>query len=102
MPVVEAMACGCPVITTREGSLGEIAGDAALFVSGKDPTELARAMTSIRNPVARHDLIEGGLRQAAGYDWEIMTQQLCRLFKRAYEEGQGEARKRFFAEWERL
>ena len=48
MPVIEAMACGCPVITTRYGSLAEIAGDAAIFVSGHDEGEMRSAMRSVR------------------------------------------------------
>ena len=54
MPVIEAMACGCPVITTRRGSLAEIASDAAIFVSGHDESEMRSAMRSVRESSRRH------------------------------------------------
>ena len=44
LPVVEAMACGCPVVTTRSGALAESAGDAGLFVDPSDIDSLEQAM----------------------------------------------------------
>jgi glycosyltransferase involved in cell wall biosynthesis len=44
LTVVEAMACGCPVLTTRGGSLAEVAGDAALTVDPADPAAIGPAL----------------------------------------------------------
>jgi glycosyltransferase involved in cell wall biosynthesis len=102
MPVIEAMACGCPVITTRFGSLGEVAGDAAVFISGRDEGELRRAMAIVREPARRKQLIDRGLRQAGLFDWDAMARGFYDLLKKAAQEGESSAMKEFFREWKRL
>ena len=82
----EAMACGCPVITTRYGSLAEVVGDAAIFVSGRDESEMRNAMMSVREARCRAQLIEKGLQRAALYDWDAMTRGFHGLLKKAHEE----------------
>src|SRR6516164_6210593 len=47
LPVVEAMASGCPVVTTRGGSLGEVAGDAALTVEPDDHAAIGSAIARL-------------------------------------------------------
>ncbi len=47
LPIVEAMACGCPVITSRLSSMPEVSGGAALLVDPKDPESIAEGMESI-------------------------------------------------------
>lgn len=73
LPVLEAMACGCPVVTTENGSLKEVAGDAALFIDGKSPLELSTALSVLRSPAERSRLRESGLKQAQKFDWSAMT-----------------------------
>ena len=70
LPIIEAMACGCPVITTREGSIPEASGEAAYSISGKDQLEMAQAIVNIRQPEIREDLITKGLAQAAKFSWK--------------------------------
>ena len=101
-PVVEAMACGCPVIATTSGSLGEIAGDAAVFVSGHDRNELRDAMTLVGEPQRRKQLIEKGLQRAALYDWNVMARGVYALLKKAAEERETPAMQAFFQDWKRL
>ena len=102
MPIIEAMACGCPVITTRNGSLPEVAGDAAIFVSGRDESEMCNAMMSVREDARRTQLIEKGLRRAALYDWDAMTRGFHGLLKKAHEERETFAMRSFFDQWKRL
>jgi len=102
MPVVEAMACGCPVITTKNGSLREVAGDAALFISGRDESEMRNAMMSVREVAHRAQLIEKGLQRASLYDWDAMTQGFHGLLKSAHEERETAAMRSFFDHWKRL
>lgn len=80
LPVVEAMACGCPVITSETTSLAEVAGDAALTV---DPTSL-EAIVSGLNRLATDDTLRGvlqqaGLQRAATFDWDICAAQYWAL-----------------------
>jgi glycosyltransferase involved in cell wall biosynthesis len=102
MPVVEAMACGCPVITTKLGALGEVAGDAALFVSGHDRNELRRAIESVRDQTQRATLIDSGLSRAALYKWDDMARSFYSLLEKGYEERAKPSTQRFFQQWRKL
>lgn len=69
-PPLEAMACGTPVITTRAGSIPEIAGDAAVYVDPQDPDAIAAALRSVLDDAGlRARLIAGGLARAAVLTW---------------------------------
>jgi glycosyltransferase involved in cell wall biosynthesis len=102
IPIIEAMACGCPVITTTDGALVEVAGDAALLVAWDDANGLARAMSTIRQPAIRTKYIERGRKRAAGYDWKLMAKGLRDLLIKAREHGSNARTKDFFRDWERL
>ena len=67
LPILEAMACGCPVITCRNSSIPEIAGDAALYVGEDAADELADAMRKILDPETRGAMIAAGLEQAQDF-----------------------------------
>ena len=71
LPVVEAMACGCPVVTSNLSSLPEVAGSAALLVDPKDPAGFAEALHSV---ILDRDLstrLRGdGLRRACDFSWD--------------------------------
>ena len=83
LPVVEAMACGCPVITCRNSSLGEVAGDAALFVPEDDAAAMAAALGRVVEPGPRRELIAAGLRQAAKFTWRDMAAAVAEAMRRA-------------------
>jgi glycosyltransferase involved in cell wall biosynthesis len=70
-PVAEAMACGCPVITSNVSSLPEVAGGAALLVDPASVDEISAAMRRIlEDPALRERLKNDGLTQAARFTWE--------------------------------
>ena len=69
LPVLEAMAAGCPVITTPVASLPEIAQDAALYVGPEDEGGLRKALDEVREPLRREALIAAGRERAAGFRW---------------------------------
>lgn len=74
LPIVEAMACGVPVITTSRTSLPEVAGDAALLVDGLSAPELAGAMERlIRGDRLRAEMVTRGLKRASQFSWLDMT-----------------------------
>ncbi len=71
LPVLEAMACGTPVITSRTSSLPELTGDAAVLVDPTDVAELARALkTVLADESRRHTMSRTGLARASAYSWE--------------------------------
>jgi glycosyltransferase involved in cell wall biosynthesis len=87
LPVLEAMACGCPVICSNTSSLPEVAGTAALFVDPDDPDGLARTLDGIlRDSEGRDILVEKGLQRAALFSWEKTAEQTLELFKRITRE----------------
>ena len=74
LPVLEAMACGCPVLCSNVTSLPEVAGDAALFIEPKDDDAIAGAMRRvIEDKDLRRSLSERGIQRAALFDWRKMV-----------------------------
>ncbi len=88
MPVLEAMASGCRVITTHHGALREVADDAALIISGHDQREVVDALELVQTPKARQRLIARGLSQAAKFNWDDTGKQFYGLLLRAEAERQ--------------
>lgn len=81
-PPLEAMSLGCPVVTTRQASLPEVCGDAALYIDPEDRAAFARAWLDLdRQPELRARLREAGLHQAARFAWTTSA----RLFLDALE-----------------
>ena len=71
LPVLEAMACGTPVITSNVSSLPEVAGDAAILINPYNTGEITAAMTTIINDSeTRKQLSEKGLKRANQFSWE--------------------------------
>ncbi|MGB3190760.1 MAG: glycosyltransferase [Limnoraphis sp.] len=73
IPIVEAMACGCPVITCRNGAIPEVAGTAAIYVKDDHVEELVRALETVQNSEIRQYLISTGLTQSPGFSWSKMA-----------------------------
>jgi len=77
LPVIEAMASGCPVITTSHSSLPEVAGDAAIYVDPYDHDSLAAAMVQIQKPDLRAALLPKGLERAKLFSWGEMARSVA-------------------------
>ncbi|KPQ39984.1 MAG: putative O-linked N-acetylglucosamine transferase, SPINDLY family [Phormidium sp. OSCR] len=73
LPVLEAMACGCPVITSPTSSLPEVAGQAALYVQPNDLEGMLNALQNIQNPQLRQHLKNLGLQQSQTFSWGRMA-----------------------------
>ena len=82
LPVVEAMRCGCPVITTRGGSLPEVAGDAALYFDPDSAEDLTRAVERLSSDVElRRRLIQQGRERAAGFTWRRCAEETLEVYR---------------------
>jgi len=84
LPVLEAMACGTPVITSNTTSLPEVAGDAALLVSPGQVEELTQALVRLaRDAELREDLRARGLQRAGLFSWDRTARETLALYARA-------------------
>ncbi len=71
LPVVEAMACGCPVLTSNTTALAEVAGDAALTVDPSSIDAIVIGLDRLADDTALRDTLrQAGLRRAATFDWD--------------------------------
>jgi glycosyltransferase involved in cell wall biosynthesis len=87
LPVLEAMSCGCAVITSRATSLAEVAGEAAVFVTPRNVDELCDAIgRMVRESALRSDLREAGLVQAARFSWRHTALGTIESYRRALHE----------------
>ena len=83
-PPIEAMACGCPVISSTRGSLREVVADAALTIDPENITELAAALTRLATDgTARDAWRAAGFRNARRFDWAQNAAQTLALYERA-------------------
>lgn len=73
LPILEALACGCPVITSPNASIPEVAGDAALYVKDDDIEGLTEALCEVQKPKVRNSLITAGLQQSQKFSWATMA-----------------------------
>jgi len=81
LPVLEAMACGAPVITSNLSSLPEVGGSAALLVDPQDTDAISDAILKLETDDARRSqLIEAGYRQAKKFSWERAGGQLKSIY----------------------
>lgn len=73
LPIVEALACGCPVITCPNASIPEVAGTAAIYVKDNDVNGLVNALLEVQQFEVRQSLITAGLSQAKKFSWAKMA-----------------------------
>lgn len=81
LPVIEAMACGVPVITSRVSSLPEVAGNAAILVDPQNPDSIAAAIRNILgNSVLKQRLIQDGFQNVKRFSWEQCARETMDVF----------------------
>jgi glycosyltransferase involved in cell wall biosynthesis len=83
IPVLEAIGCGCPVLTSRTGCSPEVAGGAALLVDPGDPVAIADGILRLlRQPALRERLRERGLDRARHFSWQKTARATLALLER--------------------
>ncbi len=87
LPVIEAMACGAPVVTSNTSSLPEVAGDAAWLIDPLDVADLREALEELLgNPDHRRRLRTLGRRRAASFSWAETARRTFDLYRRTLAE----------------
>lgn len=81
LPVLEAMACGTPVVTSYRGGLSEIAGDAAEYVEPLSVESIAEGLRCIlSDPAYRAELVSKGYHRAAQFNWQTTAAHTYRVY----------------------
>ena len=93
LPLVEAMACGVPVVASNTSSIPEVVGDAGLLVPPTQPEAFAEAILRVRGDTGlRRVMIEKGLKQAAGFRWDTSARQHLACMRSAVTRKRSERR----------
>ncbi len=81
-PVLEAMACGCPVITSDKTSLPEIAGDAAVYFDGQNEKELAKKIILLlKTKSLQQKMAKKGINQAKKFTWKQCAEETMKVYE---------------------
>ncbi|HEY7732092.1 MAG TPA: glycosyltransferase family 1 protein [Gaiellaceae bacterium] len=83
IPVAEAMACGCPVVTSAASAMAELAGDAAVLADPRDARSIADGIAEAER--RRDELVRLGLERARAYTWERAADAAVAAYERALE-----------------
>jgi len=82
LPILEAMACGCPVICSNTSSMPEVAGGAAILISPENEIDIAEAIDKIMmNKKLSQQLTESGYKRAKEFNWKTTAQQTLSIFE---------------------
>lgn len=81
LPVIEAMACGCPVVTSNTGAMKEVAGNAAMLVNSLSVKDISSAMEKLAtSPNLRKNLVKKGLERAKKFSWLDTAKKTLKLY----------------------
>ena len=86
LPVLESMACGTPIITCNNSSLGEVGGNTALYVEPEDVATMAQWMETFENKsIDRDALVNACLQQAEKFTWEACALKTVEVYKKCLD-----------------
>ena len=81
LPILEAMSCETPVITSNSSSMPEVAGNAAYLIDPKNPDQIAEAMAIMLNDsLKRNEFIEKGKKNILRFSWEDSAKQTLKIY----------------------
>jgi glycosyltransferase involved in cell wall biosynthesis len=84
---LEAMSCGCPVVSSNAGAIPEVVGDAALTVDPLDEAALASALGNVlTDETRRKEMIARGLNRAGLFSWERAARETLQVYERVQGE----------------
>jgi glycosyltransferase involved in cell wall biosynthesis len=85
LPVLEAMSCACPVITSRKGSLVEVCGDTVLYIDPYNIDSIAKGIEDVYfNNELQKDLSENGFQHAKLFSWKKTAEQTINVYEKVF------------------
>jgi glycosyltransferase involved in cell wall biosynthesis len=87
IPVLEAIACGCPVVASDTPALVEVLDGAALHGRIGDPDDIARAIRRLRDQALQAELRERGLERARAFSWDATARATLDVYRDAHRAG---------------
>lgn len=87
IPVLEAMACGCPIILSNSASFPEVAGDAGIYFDNNSENDLTNKIRLLLdNDNLRKEFSRKGLEQVKKFDWKVAAEQCLHVYRQAIED----------------
>jgi glycosyltransferase involved in cell wall biosynthesis len=83
LPLVEAMAAGCPVVASDAGPFPELSGNAAILFDPFDEAKIARALEDVLDPTTRSRLVDLGQNRAKGFSWDELARKHLKTYHKA-------------------
>jgi glycosyltransferase involved in cell wall biosynthesis len=81
LPILDAFACGVPVLTSNLDSMPEVAGNAAVYCDPEDPDSIAAGIARLLNPPTAAHLVPRGYKQLARFSWERTAEAICATYE---------------------
>ena len=89
LPVLEAMACGTPVVAASTSSLPEVAGEAALLADPSNASDFAaKLLALLRDSALRSRLIAAGLERVRHFSWAQTAERTLAVYRRVCQQGE--------------
>jgi glycosyltransferase involved in cell wall biosynthesis len=86
IPIIEAMASGCVVLTTRFGATREVGGNAAKYINPDDSIEISNVLCKVLlNKVEQEDLRMKGLVRARQFSWLYVAREMIKIYEQVYK-----------------
>ncbi|OGY25464.1 MAG: hypothetical protein A2Z24_01985 [Candidatus Woykebacteria bacterium RBG_16_44_10] len=87
LPILEAFACGCPVLTSNIGAMAEVSGEAAFLVDPLSKDEIAAGLKKLATDKAlRENLIKKGEEKVKEFSWEKTARETVKIFEKVYSD----------------
>lgn len=82
IPLLEAMACGCPVVSSYAGSLPEVGGDACLYFNPKESSDMVKKISQVLdNEELRQQLTQKGLNRYKQFSWQKLAKETLEVYR---------------------
>ena len=84
IPILEAMACGCPVITSNVSSMPEAGGEAAIYVDPLSVDDISKKLKFVMDSGSTAGMTKKGLEQVERFSWEKSAQEMIKIYEELY------------------